>query len=51
MMTLLEEIPKLTDPCRIEELRTAIDKFVTGIQVLLEHEWERAENEAKGRIE
>lgn len=49
-MVLLEEIPKFTDPSKIEQLHDTIEKLVTGVQSRLKQEWERAKKEAKGEL-
>jgi hypothetical protein len=50
MMALLEQIPKFTDPAQFDKLQVAIESLVSGIQLRLKHEWERAKKEAKGEV-
>jgi hypothetical protein len=48
--SLVEEIPKFTDPAKFVEMKAAIENLVSGIQVRLKEEWERVKREARGKL-
>ena len=50
LMALVEEIPKYTDPARVQEMKRAIEDLVAETQKRLKEEWDRVKKEAKGEL-
>jgi hypothetical protein len=48
---LLEQIPKATDPRKVDELRTLLSELVAAAQRMLKEEWDKVKDESEqGRL-